>query len=493
MTTIRTLSEIMAEIEADTLAQNPSLCDWSLNSMNRKTNIPIAMQIQKVEQRIAALGDSQNVLTATGDDLEDLVADRGLTRLGGTKAVGQVVFTRQAAASADIVIPRGTQVMAQDTDGEGPVYFTTIAAVTLLTGTTSIAADVEASAVGVRGNVRAAGVASIPGGLAGIDAVTNPLAFTGGADEESDADLRQRYILVATEYGRATVPTMKEWLEAIDDDGTLVVREAKVYNKGAGDIEVIADITASETNIDLVIEALEECVAAGVACRGMLAAHLEASANEGDLGDTAGGRLWVRVRSTVITTEDSFDLDYVNQDGATHTAAFVVPAGAVEGQCILGTLEEETDEVVSVPDTQGDPYAGSFIYDALIGYGDFGSSDTSHPYLFLTPEKVGIDVTLTYIATATPESDLDDLIEASITALLDDYAIGEDLQFSDIYDACRMQYLGEGEWGGRFEGIDEITSLTVTDGVSTITLLGEKITVEGDARIDPGDVAINPA
>ena len=82
------------------------------------------------------------------------------------------------------------------------------------------------------------------------------LAFTGGADEESDADLRQRYILVATEYGRATVPTMKEWLEAIDDDGTLVVREAKVYNKGAGDIEVIADITATEDNIDLVIEAL---------------------------------------------------------------------------------------------------------------------------------------------------------------------------------------------------------------------------------------------
>jgi len=112
LTTIRTLSEIMAEIEADTLAENPSLCDWSLNSMNRKTNIPIAMQIQKVEQRIAALGDSQNVLTATGDDLEDLVADRGLTRLGGTKAVGQVVFTRQAAASADIVIPLGTQVMA---------------------------------------------------------------------------------------------------------------------------------------------------------------------------------------------------------------------------------------------------------------------------------------------------------------------------------------------------------------------------------------------
>lgn len=474
---VRTITEIMAGIQADTIASNPSLCDWSLNSMNRKTTIPIAIVVQNLEKKIEAAASAQDPNTATGSDLDDIVKDRGLTRLAGTKAVGQVNFISTILASADIVIPKGTEVSAQDTDGEGSVMFATVAEVTLLTGTTSIAANVEASNPGSRGNVRAAAIVDIPGGLSGVDYVTNPLDMTGGADEENDDDLRQRYIATATKYGRATIPTMKEWLELVEDDGVKVTREAKVISIGAGDIEVIADITPSETNIDLIDQALEECMAAGVCARGMLAAHLEAGANVGDLGDAAGGKLFVRPREN-ITSEDTFTLSYVNSAGATHTASFTVPAGTVEGKYIEGTLSPTSDEVVSVPVPS---YAGSFEYDALIGYG-------TPPRLFLTPEKVTIDVAISYTATDTPESDLGDLIKASIEAFLDDFLIGEELQFSDLYDAARIQYLGDGEWGDRFYGIDEITSLSATDGTTTIDALGEKITVESDARIDPGTV-----
>ncbi|MFA6371307.1 MAG: baseplate J/gp47 family protein [Methanothrix sp.] len=480
----------MAEIQADTIAENPSLCDWSLNSMLRKTNIPIAIQIQKMEARIDAAAEAQLVNSATDADLDDLVADRGLTRLSGTKAVGQVAFIRSLVASADITIPLGTQVATQDTDGEGPVLFATIAEVTLLTGTTSIAADVEACEIGARGNVRAAAIVNIPGGLSGVDSVTNPLTFTGGSDEESDADLRQRYIATATEYGRATVPTMKEWLELVEDsDGAKIVREAKIYNKGQGDIEAIADITVTEDNVALIVNALEGCMAGGVSARGMLAAHIEDGANVGDLGDAAGGGLWVRAR-VAVTAEDVFTLDYLYEGGGAvpHTASFTVPAGTVVGQCIQGTLEGVSDDVMSLPNPP--VYTGPFEYDALIGYGGIGANGgKGHPYLFLTPEKVAINVAMSYAATDTPESDLAGLIEASITAFLDDFAIGEELQFSDLYDATRIQYLGDGEWGDRFVGIDEITSLSATDGTTTIDALGEKITVETDARIDPGTIA----
>ena len=125
--------------------------------------------------------------------------------------------------------------------------------------------------------------------------------------------------------------------------------------------------------------------------------------------------------------------------------------------------------------------SGSFDYDALIGYG-------VPPLLFITPELVTITVNMTYVATDTPESNLADLIEASITAFLADFAIGEELQYSDLYDAARIQYLGGGKWGSKFEGIDEVTSLTATDGTSTIAQLGQKIVVEDDARIDPGEI-----
>lgn len=558
--TARTVSEIMAELKADMLAENPNLCDWSLNSMLRKTHIPIAIQIQKLETRIDAAGAAQNPNTATGSDLDDLVKDRGLTRLGGTKAVGQVAFVRSTVASADIIIPLGTEVGAQDTDGEGPVYFVTTEEVTLLTGTTSIAADVEASDPGARGNVRAAAISFISGGLSGVDYVTNPVEFTGGADTESDADLRQRYIATATEYGRATVPTMKEWLELVEDDGLKIVREAKVYNKGQGDVEIIVDTTPTEGNIALVGDAVEECIAAGVCGRGMLAAHIGltsddlitgevfseingvlttfvadypfvtgsevlklngiaqlrgvhynatpstgtieilwtpipdaaagdvltldyvkagAPGNIGDLGDAAGGQLWLRPLKN-ITANDAVSLNYINQDGATHTATVTVPAGTVQGDAVKMTLQELTDEVISIPDPP--EYIGNFEYNVLIGYGDY-------PNLFLLPELVAIDVVLTYTPTDTPETDLDELIEDSIKAFLGDFAIGETLQFSDLYDAARYQYTAGVGFGDRFEGIDSIDSISATDGTTTITALGQTITVESDARIEAGTVS----
>jgi hypothetical protein len=483
---VRTVTQIMAELAADTIAENPSLCDWSLNSMNRKTNIPIAIQVQKLETKIEAAAEALDINTATGSDLDSLVTDRGLTRLVGDKASGQIAFVRTSVAVANITIPLGTMVVAEDTDGLGVVRFVTLAEVILLTSTTTIAAEVEAVESGTRSNVRAAAINAIPSGISGIDYVTNPLTFTGGTDEESDDDLRDRYIATATDYGRATVPTMKERLEGLTNtDLEDIVREAKVYNKGGGEVEIVVDTSPTEANIAIVGDGIEACIAAGVCARGCLAASLKKAANAGDLADAAGGKIWVRAKVNV-TAQDSFHVHYVTTVPATHEAAFVVPAGTVVGQCIQGvlttngTIPSPTDQIVSVPNASLN-YAGDFEYDVLIGHG-------TPPLLFVTPELVPIDVDVTYVATDTPESDLDELIVASIEAFLDDFAIGDEVQFSDLYDAARIQYLGGGVWGNRFYGIDEITALTATDGSTTITTLGEAITIETDGRAEPGTV-----
>ena len=100
-----------------------------------------------------------------------------------------------------------------------------------------------------------------------------------------------------------------------------IVREAKVYNKGHGDVEVVVDISPTDPNIDLVQDGLEACLAGGVSSRGMLAARIKNGANAGNLGDAAGGQLWVRARQT-ITSQDTFALSYHYQGGGStsHTA-----------------------------------------------------------------------------------------------------------------------------------------------------------------------------
>lgn len=475
---MRAVSEILEEIKNDTIAEDPSLSYWSLNSMNRKTAIPICIQFQKLERKIENAADAQNPNTATGADLDDLVKDRGLTRLSGERATGEINFIRLSQASANITIPIGTQVSAPAQDGN-PIYFVTIEEVVLPINGSSVAATVECTESGTRGNVLAESITNLSGSLPGVDYVTNPLPMTGGTDTENDFDLRQRYIATATEYGRATVPTIKEKLEALyDSDNEKVVSEAKVYNLGGGKVQIVVDATPSEENIQIVQDGIEANIAGGACAQGCLAAHLESGANVGNIEDAAGGKLWVRAREYI--TGETFTLDYVTSTGATHTATFVVPAGTVEGKCVKGTLQASSDEVSSVPTPT---YSGSFSYDVLIGYGDISDS-SPHPYLFLVPEKVEIDVDLTFTPSDTASTTLAADIKAAIETFLGSFAIGEELQFSDLYDAART----DPDTGAAFEGIDSIDSLSATDGVSTITALGQKITIESDARIAVGDV-----
>ena len=82
---------------------------------------------------------------------------------------------------------------------------------------------------------------------------------------------------------------------------------------------VIVDTTPSEANVAAVQDGLEACLAGGVSSRGMLAARIKNGANAGNLGDAAGGQLWVRARQT-ITSQDTFTLSYLYQGGgSTHT------------------------------------------------------------------------------------------------------------------------------------------------------------------------------
>lgn len=132
--------------------------------------------------------------TKVGSDLDKFVALFGFARQGGRRATGTVTFSRSTAATFDVIIPAGTQVVKPATSVSNAVIFQTTTSVTLYAGTTSVDAPVSCTVVGPIGNVPAFSIitlATVSG--VNVSSVTNATATTGGTSIEDDAALRIRF------------------------------------------------------------------------------------------------------------------------------------------------------------------------------------------------------------------------------------------------------------------------------------------------------------
>lgn len=153
--------------------------------------------------------------TSTGPDLDTWVADFGLARVAAVVSSGVLTFSRFSPVVASVV-PVGTLVKTSD----GTQSFTVVAddtypnfvlgqngaasVFTVAAGTASVTVPAFAAVAGSAGNVQPATITLIAAALPGIDTVSNPAAFTGGLDAESDATLRDRFSLFLASRSRAT-------------------------------------------------------------------------------------------------------------------------------------------------------------------------------------------------------------------------------------------------------------------------------------------------
>jgi hypothetical protein len=447
------------------------------------------MQLQKVEQLIYAREHANNLYTASGADLDALVKDRlPEGRLLGDRASGSISFiSNTTIEDADVVIPAGTEVAAQSATGN--LLLETTEEGTIPIGSMSCTVSAEALLAGTQGNIIAYAASRIMSGIAHVDRVENSLAFSGGTDGETDVELLDRYIYTVKEPGRATETLIVEHLLALANvDDESIVYEARIYPRGQGDVELVIDC-AEDSDTD-VGDCIKENIAAGITARGCMAATIAHDDNDVELADCAGGKIWIRP-TVRVATEDSLSVDYTTTDSATHTATATIPAGTPRGTAIEATLEDPADlatEITAIP-----PYTGTSAYDVLIGRGD------EYPYLFNKPEHVLVDIALSIILTATPEVDLEDKIEASIAAFLNQFKIGEELQYSDLMKAVLFdvstQDVDTTATMRPFQGIDQITSLVATateagHAEQTSEKPGDLITVEDDARMDAGTMTI---
>ena len=143
----------------------------------------------------ALLAQSQWVLeqsfpqTATGEFLQRHAWLRGVERAEGSCAKGVLRFFVPQALERELTVPEGTVCMTV----EGRRFATTEPAV-LAIGECWVDAPAVALEKGGAGNVLAGTVVCFSAAPVGFTACSNPEAFIGGEDQETDENLRRRVL-----------------------------------------------------------------------------------------------------------------------------------------------------------------------------------------------------------------------------------------------------------------------------------------------------------
>ena len=156
----------------------------------------MALRLKALAAQLFALeSESRFVLnqsfpqTAVGGYLDDHAHMRGISRRSAQYAEGKLRFWLNEQAAMNVPIPLGTE--CGSADGRS---FVTLEEGVIPKGSMDCLVAARAVTGGKEGNVAPGKVVYIKNSPAGVSGVTNPETFHGGADAESDEELRQRVV-----------------------------------------------------------------------------------------------------------------------------------------------------------------------------------------------------------------------------------------------------------------------------------------------------------
>ncbi|MEE0913800.1 MAG: baseplate J/gp47 family protein [Ruminococcus sp.] len=175
----------------------------------------LAGEIYNAQVNFEWLKNQMFAETATGEYLDYIASQRGLTRKSAVKAQGEITFYITEATDHDIIIPEGTVVATADSE---PMRFCTTEDEQISAGNTLVSVYAEAEKAGSAGNI-AIGKAVIPVNVpAEVESVSNREAYVGGEDAETDSELRERIRDTFTNQSNGTNKAYYEQL-ALSIDG----------------------------------------------------------------------------------------------------------------------------------------------------------------------------------------------------------------------------------------------------------------------------------
>ena len=149
----------------------------------------LAAELQSLLMQADWVLDQSFPQTAQGMYLDYHAETRGITRGAAEKAVGTLRFAAADKVTAACPIEKGTVCMT----AEG-VRFETTEDAAIAVGSQWVDVPAQAAEAGAGGNVIAGTVTLLSAMPVGVVQCTNPAAFSGGCDAESDEALRGRVL-----------------------------------------------------------------------------------------------------------------------------------------------------------------------------------------------------------------------------------------------------------------------------------------------------------
>lgn len=238
--TTKTFSTLVADQVAAIQAKTSSLIDFTVGSMLRalvETNAALGLWLQAIAVQLLS---TMRAATASDADLDSWIADYGLARLPALPAVGAVTFARFTPTS-QALIPFSTQVRTADgsrgytvtADSGHPAW--TADGYVLAAGVSSLTVPVRANVAEAAGNAGASQVSVLSQAVTYVDTVSNALSFSGGADAESDAALRARFVVYIASLSRATRAAIGYAISSVQPGTVYTITENQQYN-GTADL-----------------------------------------------------------------------------------------------------------------------------------------------------------------------------------------------------------------------------------------------------------------
>ncbi len=191
----------------------------------------IAALIVKQRVLINYTGKMNLLAYATGSYLDHIGALVGVTRIEASGATAHFLITLSAARSFAVTVPKGTRV----TPG-GDVYFALSEDAIIPAGETTATVEGACLATGEGGNGFAIGeICKIVDPVGYVDTIVNTTASDGGANRESDDNLRERIREAPEKYSTAGSKGAYEyWTKT----ASALIEDVAVVSLNPGEVDV---------------------------------------------------------------------------------------------------------------------------------------------------------------------------------------------------------------------------------------------------------------
>lgn len=246
----QTFTQIIRNAAAAVQGAAKALVDFTVGSIIRaimEANAAVVMWLQALVLQVAAL---TRAATSNKSDLDSWLADYGFTRLPAAYATGQATFSR-FTPTQQAVVPVGAQVQTSDgtqqyavtLDTTNPAYSAGLNGYVIVGGNSSVTVTVTAVNAGSQGNATAGAINTLSQAITYVDAVTNASPFTTGANAETDAAARARFVAWLSSLSKATLAAIQYAIQSLGNVVSYTVTANQAYNGATqmGYFYVVAD------------------------------------------------------------------------------------------------------------------------------------------------------------------------------------------------------------------------------------------------------------